>query len=183
MDDAIVVSRQHMDFDSDFLKDRYDYELRRREDLTSALSMPVGVLTVLGGAMATMAKSFSYGVPALSWAFGVILAVAVVAFIVCMVRLACAYHPQKYLYLPLLGALHEAREEWRAFYAETRHDGADDDFFEHELEKHIIDAADRNTRNNDYRSDQLHLARIALFAVLVLTALLVVPYVVDQVRY
>jgi hypothetical protein len=87
------------------------------------------------------------------------------------------------LYLPLLAALRETREEWRAFYEEAHHGGADDDFFQHELEKHIVDAADRNTRNNDYRSDQLHLARIALFRVLTLTALLVVPYVVDQVRY
>ena len=112
-----------------------------------------------------------------------LLALAVATFVICMVRLARAYHPQKYLYLPLLGSLREAREEWRAFYEETHHTGADEDFFQHELEKHIVDAADRNTRNNDYRSDQLHLARVALFWVLTLTALLVIPYVVDQVRY
>ena len=49
--------------------------------------------------------------------------------------------------------------------------------------EHIISAADRNTQNNDYRSDQLQLARINLFAVLILTTLMGIPYVIDQVRY
>jgi hypothetical protein len=93
-----------MKFDADFLKDRYDYELRRREELTSALTMPIGVLTVLGGAMAAMARSFTYRDALLTWAFGILLALAVAAFVICMVRLARAYHPQKYLYLPLLDA-------------------------------------------------------------------------------
>jgi hypothetical protein len=104
-----------MDFDSDFLKDRYDYELRRREELTGALSMPVGVLTVLGGAMAAMARSFSYRDQPLTWAFGILLGFAVVAFVVCMVRLAHAYHPQKYMYLPLLGAIKKSKEEFLDF--------------------------------------------------------------------
>ena len=56
-----------MKFDFDFLKDRYDYELQRREQLTSAITLPVGVLTVLGGAMAAMARSFSYEDTLLTW--------------------------------------------------------------------------------------------------------------------
>jgi len=173
-----------MDFDSDFLKDRYDYELRRREELTGALSMPVGVLTVLGGATTAMARSFSYRDPPLTWAFGILLGFAVVAFVVSMVRLARAYHPQKYMYLPLLGAIKKSKEEFldfAKFMAEGEGEVLDE--FERQFDEHIIDAADRNTRNNDYRSDQLHLARLALFWVLTLTALLVIPYVVDQVRY
>ena len=47
----------------------------------------------------------------------------------------------------------------------------------------IIDAADRNTRNNDARSGLLHWARVALFTVLFLTALAGIPYVADQVRF
>ena len=45
-----------MKFAFDFLKDRYDYELQRREQLTAALTLPFGVLTVLGGAMVAMAS-------------------------------------------------------------------------------------------------------------------------------
>ena len=38
-------------FDFDFLKSRYDYELQRKEQLTTALTLPVAVLTGLGGAI------------------------------------------------------------------------------------------------------------------------------------
>ena len=49
-----------MKFDVDFLKDRYDCGLQRREPLTAALTLPVGVLTLPGGAMAAPARSFCY---------------------------------------------------------------------------------------------------------------------------
>ena len=34
-----------MKFDFDFLKDRYDYELKRKDQITAALTLPVGILT------------------------------------------------------------------------------------------------------------------------------------------
>ena len=181
-----------MKFDFDFLKDRYDYELQRREQLTAALTLPVGVLTVLGGAMTAMARSFSYQDGLLTWVFGILLGLAVIAFFRCMFDLGRAYHRQTHIYLPLLGELRETREKWQAFYKEVHQrvsyedehqDESDDDLFQHELEERIIDAADRNTRNNDKRSRYLFSARIAIFAVLALTAIMGIPYVVDQVRY
>jgi hypothetical protein len=47
-------------FDFAFLKDRYDFELGRKEKLTGALTLPVGVLSGLGGLIAAMARSFTY---------------------------------------------------------------------------------------------------------------------------
>jgi len=172
-----------MKFDFDFLKDRYDYELQRREQLTAALTLPVGVLTILGGAMVAMARSFSYKDCLLTWVFGILLGLTGIAFFLCMLNLGRAYHRQTTTYLPLLGDLQKVREEWRAFYEEAHQRGAGDDSFQHELEARIIAAADRNTQRNDLRSHYLYLSRIALFAVLVLTAMMGIPYVVDQVRY
>ena len=52
------------------------------------------------------------------------------------------------------------------------------------LEMRIIEAADENTKNNDRRSDRyLYRARLAIFVMLGLTAIMGIPYVVDQVRY
>ena len=173
-----------MNFDADFLKDRYDYELQRREQLTTALTLPVGVLTVLGGAMVAMARSFSYEDRLLTWTFGISLGLTAIAFGVCLLRLALAYHPQKYIYLPLLAAIKKSKEEFLEF-AKVMAGGESEvlDEFETQFHEHIISAADRNTQNNDYRSDQLQLARINLFAVLILTTLMGIPYVIDQVRY
>ena len=173
-----------MNFDADFLKDRYDYELQRREQLTSALMLPVGVLTALGGAMVAMARSFSYEGRLLTWTFGIFLGLTAIAFVLCLICLARAYHSQRNIYLPLLADIKKSKEEFLEFAkVMARGEGEVLDEFENQFQEHIIFAADRNTQNNDYRSNQLHLARINLFAVLILTALMGIPYVVDQVRY
>ena len=168
--------------DFDFLKDRYDFELDRNERLNSSLPLPVGVLTALGGLVAVMARSFSYRDPTLTMIFIAFLASDVLVFFVCLVFLAFAYHRHSYVYLPLLQELEDAEKEWREFYTHAHVEGADEDFADN-LRARIIQAADRNTRNNDDRIKHLYWARIALFSVLALTALAGLPYVADQVRF
>lgn len=118
------MAAERPDLDLDFLKDRYDFELDRKDKLTTSLTLPVGILTGLGGLIAIMAQSFTYEDE-------------------------------------LTTAAHE---------------------FQARLRRSIIEAADTNTRNNDDRSNYLYLARVALFAVLTLSALAGLPYVFDQVR-
>ena len=65
---------------TDFLKDRYDYELKRKDQITVALTLPVGILIALGAAMAAMARSFSYTDGYLTWCFLLSLGSAAVAF-------------------------------------------------------------------------------------------------------
>jgi hypothetical protein len=114
-------------FDFDFLKDRYDYELQRKEQLTTALTLPVAVLSGLGGAIVAMARSFSYRDTVLSRSFGTVLAADGLAFFICLVYLAQAYH----LWLPKMpDALRRlrlralsARLDWRrlsSFRCSTR---------------------------------------------------------------
>lgn len=166
------------------LKERYDFELLRREQLTSALALPVAVLSALGGALIAMTRSFSYQSGALNNIFGFIVTMDVVAFAICLFDLARVYHRQTYSYLPLLGDMEQSRQEFMSFAeslaggeAEVLHE------FDNELRRRIIAAADKNTRNNDDRSGLLYWARVALFAVLTLTAAAGVPYVIDQVKF
>ena len=166
----------------DFLKDRYDFELRRNDQLNSSLPLPVGVLTALGGLIAVMARSFSYRSPTLAAIFIAFLAADVLVFFVCLVFLSFAYHRHSYVYLPLLQELEDANLKWREVSAQTHVDGLDEAFILN-LRALIIQAADWNTRNNDARIRHLYWARIALFSVLVLTALAGLPYVADQTRF
>ena len=193
-----------MKFDFDFLKDRYDYELKRKDQITAALTLPVSVLIALGAVMVAMARSFSYSYlyadGYLAWFFLLSLASAVCAFVVCVAYLGLAYHRQTHWYLPQLSELKKIRETWRGmfkqiylreFYSEKEYQGeeqsliqAADDLFQDELEMKIIEAADENTKNNNMRSNRyLYRARVAIFWVLILTAITSVLYVVDQVRY
>ena len=189
-----------MKFDFDFLKDRYDYELKRKDQITAALTLPVGVLIALGTVMVAMARSFSRTDGYLAWFFLLSLGSAACAFVVCVVYLVFAYHRQTHWYLPRLSELKKMRETWREmfkqiylreFYGEKEYQGeeqsliqAADDLFQDALEMKIIEAADKNTENNNIRSNRyLYRARVAIIVVLILTAITGVLYVVDQVRY
>lgn len=167
----------------EFLKDRYDFELERKEKLTDALTLPIGVLTVLGSVLGAMAQSFSYRFPILTRIFVPFLIADILVFAGCLLYLARAYHSQTYIYLPTLKSLYVAKRELREFYEASgmpSEDAAQE--FTVSLEKRIIAAADANTENNDRRSSLLHRSRIALFVILVLTALAALPFVADQVR-
>ena len=171
-------------FDFDFLNNRYDFELQRKEQLTTALTLPVAVLTVLGGAIVAMAQAFSYRDTLLTWLFSPVLGVDGIAFFMCLAYLASAYHRQTYVFLPLLREIDRSREEFLEF-AHVMAGGEAEvlDEFEKQMRGRIIDAADQNTQTNDTRSGLLNRARLALYAVLLFTAIAGVPYVVDQVRF
>ncbi len=79
-------------FDFDFLKTRYDYELQRKEQLTTALTLPVAILSALGGAAIAMARSFSYREALLTRSFDLVFLIDGLALFVCLVFLAGAYH-------------------------------------------------------------------------------------------
>ena len=171
------------EFDFAFIRNRYDYELQRKEQLTTALTLPVGVLGGLGSLLAVMARTFSYEHRLLTWSFVPVLFFAVAAFFGCLVQLARAYHRQTYVFLPLLSNIEESRDEFLRFAplmaggeAEVLAD------FEKQMRHRMIDAADRNTETNDGRSKLLHQAREWLFGLLLLTATAGLPYVLDHLR-
>lgn len=166
--------------DLNFVKSRYDWELERKEKLTASLTLPVGILTALGGLMAVMARSFSYTTPSWTGAFLFLMSLTVAAFVVCLVFLAMGWHHQDYEYLPLVGTLDLARAEFEAYYDGEPALAVEE--FVAKLRRAVIDAADTNTTCNDRRSKYLYKARRSLLALLMLTATVSVPYVVDQAR-
>ena len=167
----------------ELLKDRYDFELDRKDKLTAALALPVGVLTVLGGLTAAMAKSASTIDPILKPFFLACLLLDFVAFTACLWFLVRAYVAQIYTYLPVLADLKKFQDEVQE-YSRAMAGGeteAQEDF-DRELERRIIAAADANTKSNDRRSGWMHWSRVLLLVVLVFTYLAGLIYIVDQAR-
>ena len=133
--------------------------------------------------MVAMARSFSYAETVFLWLFTLVLTADAIAFGACLVYLARAYHRQAYVFLPLLGDIEKSREEFLEFAPALAGGEAEVlEAFENQMRKRMIDAADRNTQTNDERSGLLYRARLALYGVLVLTAICGIPYVVDQVK-
>jgi len=166
----------------DFLKQRYDFELSRREQLTAALALPVGVLGGLGSIIALMARSFVYERAILTEIFVPLLVLDAAAFFACLICLAGAYHRQSHIYLPLLKELQDWEDAFVGVYSYDAAMGKAEEAFDRHIGERIIEAADQNTRNNDQRSRLLYWSRISLFTVLGFTALTGVPFVVNQVR-
>ena len=168
----------------EFLKERYDYELQRKEQLTTSLTLPVGVLGGLGSVMALMGRPFTYRDTTLTAIFVPTLVVDILAFVFCMAYLSRAYHRQTYLYLPRLVEPEQWENEFREFNAYVASSAGDvEEAFAGHLRNRIIQAADRNTERNDERAGLLYWSRVALLTVLWLTTLAGFPYVADQVRF
>jgi len=181
--------------DLKFAKDRYDYELQRKEQLTTSLTLPVTALAIIGSGVVGMARSFSFKDERLSWFFVVLVVLDVVAIAICLVYLARMYHRQTYRYLPFLQAL----SDWELKYAKAKSDYDEwrseykqwTDFVESSggevpaetglpippvdpsvlILERVIDAADHNSENNNRRSGLLWWARIWLFVALSVAAL------------
>jgi hypothetical protein len=94
-----------------FLKQRYDYELDRKDKLTHAVSQSAGFLTLLGGVITVMVRGFSYEEAWLTIAFLVPLLLALGVAAVSVFWLSLAFYHQRYFGLPDLASLMKAHDE------------------------------------------------------------------------
>lgn len=168
----------------EFLRQRYEFELDRKDKLTAALALPVGVLTVLGGVGTAMVKSFTFDDRTLNVFFLGSVGGGFLAFTLCLWFLARAYLAQTYQYLPLLAELKKFEDDMIEFsrvmaggVAEVEED------FNNEFQRRIIEAADANTLSNDLRSRWMHWSRIMLFVIVAFAYVGGIAYVADQVRF
>jgi hypothetical protein len=163
--------------DVDFLKDRYDFELARKDKLTDSLNLPIGILTAVGGLLGVMVSGFSYQIPWLKKNFVTIVALDFGAFVISLIFLAFAFHRQRYGYLQTLGELRDAEAALQEYDPPTAIAR-----FQEYLKDSLIEAADMNTVMNDRRYKYLYRARLAILGTVVLTTLLGLPYVYDHVK-
>ena len=156
--------------DLQFLLDRYKWELDRKDKISAAVNFPVTLLILVSGLLATLFPKLQLTAPHVVVPVVALYLAAVGFGIASLTWFIRAYRGSTYLYLPLLAALDEARDEWRQFYEYAKADRANEDFFEHEFRGRIIEAADRNTGTNDRRQAYLDRGNVALIAMFVLTA-------------
>jgi len=161
-------SMEPLDFQ--FLKDRYDYELDRKDRISAAVNFPVTMLILVTGLLGAIYPKLQFTAPR-------VVIPVVLLFLAAggwgtrsLYWFICAYRGSQYTYLPLLADLESAREEWRQFYDDAHADGAGRDFFTHEFRQRMIEAADSNTQTNDRRQAFLDRGNIALVWMFGLTA-------------
>lgn len=151
---------------SDTYKDLYEFELKRKTELTSALSLPTGIVSLLIGGLAVMARELHLPLGALQWWQLAAMAVSAVTCAFAVGYLFKSLFNFAYGYLPTPGQLKEYTDKLASYYVQT---GATSDdarkLAETEalqyIDEQYVANADRNTANNDIKSAALHAAHLS----------------------
>jgi hypothetical protein len=161
----------------DFLKEHYFFEINRRHQLTSALSIPIGIVALLGGVLAYFLQNIK---PSLSWPH--IAMIVLLVFALYFVGrtayfLIRSYHNYTYGYVATPKQFLEYHQQLVEYY---RAIGSDPVEADNELEKQINEQyaqyATQNTQNNDSKSEYLHRANSSLIYSLILVLACALPY-------
>lgn len=166
--------------DIDFLKEIYKNELDRSVQFRTAVTMPLGLLTVLGGLLGTMVMGFSYVPGAPTTIFVCLIAVDVALFTMVAWYLIKAIYGNSvggfsYSHLPTAGQLLSYWKGLEDYYHGATQDQIDAtneikyDFDEF-LVSRLVEAADYNSEVNALKSQSRHGAIRYLIVLLLATA-------------
>lgn len=164
-----------------FYKEHYFFELDRKHKLTDALVIPIGVLSVLGGALVVMVKELD--VPLNSFELIQLCLIALGAVSICITTcfLTRSYYGYSYSYIATSKELKEYYEGLVAYHEsleDSKQNAAllTEEYINSEYAKHTR----VNTDNNDKKSGYLHYANGFLIASLVIVILAGLFYVVNS---
>ncbi len=166
----------------DFYKSHYEREMVRKTDLTSALSVPVGVISLLVGALVLMAKELHLPLNAtdefLLWA----IIASAAACLLSTYFLIMSLYNFAYGYIATPVEIVEYRAKLAAYHEATGLTAVDARKLAEEETLEYIDSeyakyADRNARNNDIKSTFLHQANGAMIAAVLCGAVAGAGYV------
>lgn len=168
-------------------KEMYETEIARRQEINGEVALPAGVLTVLGGVLATMLREYSWSGGAFQWVFGGSVALAALALLTAVVYLIRSYWgpglDTQYVAKPddLFQHVEELRDYYRQ-YGDTEQslEEAVASNLQASLEGQFADAGAYNAQQNDRRSELLYRAKGFMIICLLLTGAAALPYAFDM---
>jgi hypothetical protein len=172
--------------DYDFVKDRYDAELARKDKLTDQLGTPVTVLIALIGAAIAMMQGLSHANRTVTAWFFVFIVIGVVSAVRSLIFFAKTYHGQIYSQLPKLEDMYLVLQEYAAYYEGQGYTDEEalkqaEREFEDNLRFSFTQAVDQNLTSNNIRIEFMHEAIIWLFVLIVSVGLAAIPFAIDRI--
>lgn len=171
---------------SEFYKSHYALEITRKTDLTAALALPAGVLTVLVGALVVMAKELHvpFNVPESVQAASILLSAAASVF--AGYFLFRSLFNFAYGYVPTALEVKLYRDKLVTFHQTNGHSRTDaEQLAESETLAYVDEEyavnTDRNSKNNDFKSAYLHRANGAIIAAVLAAVAAGVSFVYNSV--
>ena len=158
----------------EFCKEHYFFEINRKHQLTNALALPIGLLTVIGGILAYYLKHLVYSGGIVPVLYSALVVVALYFVGKTVYYLICSYHDYTYSYIATPDELLDYHKNLIQHHANNISQ-ADDDLHDYVLEQYSKKAS-INTWNNDSKSEYLHEANTNLIYSLILILLISAPY-------
>jgi hypothetical protein len=152
----------------------YFHEVARRNDLNSSLGIPLGILTALFAAIATMATSISSPFNLARIILLLTSALATLAGLVSIYFFVKSYLGYMYRHPTSMEPLRAWREQ---IIANGDTEQYADEQVDRVMTKQYSEAAELNSKNNDDKSGYIHRAGVSLVICLVLVLLSSIPYI------
>ena len=155
----------------------YSFELQRKDRLSSMISIPTGIVTLLFGAVGYFYRIIpTIDSPYLSLSLCIAVAVMFIILLFASISLIKSYFGYTYSYLPTSRQL---EDYWNELSDYQQLNGVQSDEIEDDFKNFLIqyycDANEINIANNDKKSGYFHKANQAIVAVLVLAFLFSIP--------
>jgi hypothetical protein len=159
----------------------YKHELDQRERLRAAVSVPLGLLIVIGSLLGVMLQSFWVEAGILGFVFYLAVIGSAWFFVRTMYFLARSYHGHVYKAMPLALERWRYRDQLRDWHTKygTGPEAGDQEFGEY-LERLYAEAADHNAGINLAKSEYLFRANQSIVRCAIFTVFAFVPFTVHR---
>lgn len=162
----------------EWLREHYFFELTRKQQLESAINLPVAVLVALAGLVGLYAREFS-AAPTDRWslALDVLLGLSIILLLLVFLNVVLTFLRYEYEELAPTRDLLIYHQDLRTYYAATNQspEVADSEFAA-ALTHRYAEAIDRNAFGNVSKAARLYWAKTFLAGAAFLLALCAVPY-------
>jgi len=166
----------------EFYKEHYFFEADRRHQLTSSLSVPIGVLTLLIGAALVMVQGMHRPFSLLEKIQIFFLLMSAVLILVTIYYLIRSYFNYSYGYIATAEELKKYYDDLKVCYIKSNIginnvDAEVEEYINREYAKY----AHRNALNNNQKSYYLHKANGCLVGTLIVVIMSGIPYLINSI--
>ncbi len=168
--------------DTQIYKEHYQFEWEHRSYLAAALNIPIGVITILGGATAVMLQGYVYGSSSWSFVFIGLVAASSISIGVASIFLFRAFSGYSYERIPTplnLNAYYEKLLKWHLDVGHKKEEAEQDFLYNYNIR--LGEASEVNANNNKRRSAFLYNCNTSLAISLCFIVLAAVPYLYQRI--
>ncbi len=171
----------------DYYKEHYFLEATRKGELNNALSLPLGILSLLIGGLIIVAQGIHLPLNDVTIILIVMMTVGAIFILRTICFLIRSYYNYEYGYVPTALEIKIFKEELLAFYislGDSPEDAikkADSEALQH-VDSEYAAHADRNAKNNNRKSSFIHNANSSLIGTIVVTLTVGAIYIVTSIR-